>query len=460
MSEQSPSLAHGPASFGVAIVGGGISGLSAAYHLSRRLDIDGRLELKLLESTPRLGGQIRTWRRDSLLLEGGPDSLVTQKPAGVKLCRQLGLSDELIRPGQARVPMRLLHRSRLIDLPDGFFMMAPTRWTPLLRSPLFSWRGKARIAAECVVPRRRSALDDESLRSFVTRRFGREAFERAAEPIIGSLFLADANRLSLRMTMPRFLELEERHGSVTLGMSRMLRARRRERPDGDRSPHVVVSLKHGMQSLVERLHASLPANSVAIGSHAERVEFDPALARWRVTVADAPPITADAVILACPGYVSARLLRGTDATLAGRLEQLGDASCATVNLVYDRSAVRAPLDCYGFFAPRTANAPIIACNFSSIKFEGRAPRYKVILRAFVGGATNEAVLRHDDAELARLVHSTLAGLLSIEGEPSASRVHRAPLAMPQFAVGHADCLAATSKRPCRTASPRANGRQP
>jgi len=385
--------------------------------------------------------QVRSYDDGSLLLEGGPDSLITQKPAGVALCERLGLGDQLIRPEPAQAPMRLLCDGRLLELPPGFMMMAPTRWGPLVRSPLFSWRGKLRMAAEPWIPRRRGSDNDESLRSFVTRRFGREAFERAAEPIIGSLFLADADRLSLRMTMPRFLELESRFGSVISGMRRMRRGKGAADPAGATTPGV-VSLLGGMQSLVESLRRSLPSGTVQTRATVEAVEPDPARSCWRVHIAGRAALLSDVVILACPAHAARRLVRRADPLLAEQFEQPGYASCATVNLVYERTSVRSPPDFYGFFVPRTAGSPIIACNVSSRKFRGRAPADRIVFRAFVGGATNPDILRLDDGELARRVHDTLAALLRIESGPRHVRVHRAPLAMPQFAVGHDERLRA------------------
>ena len=417
-----------------AIVGGGISGLSAAYRLMRSCERSGfAARLRLFEAAPRAGGQIRTLRHDSLLLEGGPDSLVTQKPAGLALCKQLGLADELVYPGRAPIPMRLLHGGRLVGVPRGFLMMAPSQWGPLLRSPLFSWRGKARIALERFVRRRPASHLDESLSSFVTRRFGHELFERAAEPIIGGLFMADANRLSLRTTMPRFLELEQRYGSVTTGLGRMMRQHAGRKP-----AHHVVSLRAGMQRLVDRLVSTLPRESVVTGAGIERVGYDRVGERWQVVPVGGQPYPADALILACPAHVSARLLRDTDVELARRFADLSYASCATVNLTYDRSAVASALDSFGFFVPRTADLPIIACNFSSTKFDGRAPAGTVLLRGFLGGANNPTVLELDDAEMIRTVHAALSRILGIDAPPRHGHVHRAPLSMPQFEVGDSD----------------------
>ncbi|HKQ62210.1 MAG TPA: protoporphyrinogen oxidase, partial [Candidatus Polarisedimenticolaceae bacterium] len=202
------------------IVGGGISGLAAAHRAFER----GVPELLVLEAGPRLGGHVRTEIADGYTLEAGPDSLVTHKPAGVALCRRLGLDADLL-PIDSERATQVLHGSRLLHLPEGFALLAPTRWAPLLRSGLFSPRGKARLAAETLLGGR-AAPQEESLRSFVVRRFGREAFERVAEPVFGGLFTADADALDAQATLGRFVELEQRHGSVIRGLRRETRRAR------------------------------------------------------------------------------------------------------------------------------------------------------------------------------------------------------------------------------------------
>jgi oxygen-dependent protoporphyrinogen oxidase len=412
------------------VVGGGISGLSAAYRLVRLADDERRaLRVELLEAGPRLGGAIDTRREDGYLLETGPDSLLSQKPAGVALCRELGLTPAPIRSDGSSATLQLYHDGRLHAVPDGFFMMSPTKVGAFVRSPLFSWRGKLRAACEPWIPARRDD-GDESLRSFVTRRFGREIFERAAEPIIAGLYTADADRLSLRTTMPRFLELERGAGSVARGLRRALR--HRTPPDGDTG---FVSLAGGMGTLVERLAASLPAASVTTGASVERLERSAGGERWRVHCAGGRKIDAAAVVLASTAHASATLLKGLDETLAADLGRLDYASCATVNLAYAAGDMRGPLEGFGFFVPRTAKLSLLACSYMSRKFAGRAPAGELLLRVFLGGALHPRLLERDDDALADRAHRMLASILGITGRPRFARVHRFPRAMPQFDVG-------------------------
>jgi len=425
------------------IVGGGISGLAAAHRLqelgrARGLSIDARV----LESASRLGGQVRTWRDGGFLFEGGPDSMVTQKPSGLELCRRLGLESQIIYPVLAQAGMQVVHCGRLVRLPEGFLMVAPSRMLPLLRSPLFSWRGKIRMAMERFVPRRGPRVHDESPRQFVTRRFGSELYERAVEPIVGGLFTADADKLSLRMTMPRFLELERRHGSLTTGMARVMQKRS---GSGRRAP-AVFSLKGGVENLVATLTSRLPQGSSITGAPVERIRFDAMRSMWKVRASERTELDAEVLILACPSYVSAPLLESVDSELSGLLARLEYASCVTVNLAYRPRQMRRRLDGYGFFVPRGEGLPLLAANYVSAKFAGRAPNGALLLRAFLGGATAPGILDRTDHELVDEAHRTLSGLLEIAGQPLLSAVHRAPRSMPQFPVGDAERLARLDER--------------
>ncbi len=425
----------------VVIVGGGITGLAAAHALlAAARDGLPRIEVRVLEAGPRPGGLVRTESGAGLVLETGADSMIAQKPAGLALCERLGLGDDVVRLDTPRPTMQIVHRGRLVDLPAGFVLLAPARLRPLLGSRLFSWRGKLRMLAEPLVPRRPTTASDESLRSFVTRRLGREAFERAAEPIIGSLYTADADRLSLAATMPRFLDLELRDGSVVRGLRRAARARRGASGPG------FVWLRGGMERLVDRLVAALPPGALVLGAPVERVVPEAGTGSWRVEVPGRPTLSADAVILAAPGFATAHVLAETDATLARDVATLDYASCATVHLLYRASQVRTKLSSFGFFVPRTERLPILGCSYVSEKFPGRAPADRVLLRAFLGGALDPHVLRRgDDARIAA-AHDTLAALLGIDGPPELARSHAHPRSMPQYAVGDRARIARIGER--------------
>ena len=426
----------------VVVIGGGISGLSAAYRLDRLAWEQGRrIDIRLLESSHRLGGQVRSERVDGCLLEAGPDSIFAFKPAGPALCRELGLEEELIHPRADAGGMQVAHRGRLARLPRGFFIMAPTELRPLLGSSLFSWRGKLRMACEPLIPARTTDAD-ESLREFVTRRFGREAFERAAEPILGGLFTADADRLSMQLAVPRFREMERRHGSVLRGV----REARRKRGNGTGPQSAFISLRSGLGRLIEALAERLPEATIATGARVAALDLDRGAGVWRVGGDGFDSLEADGLILACPARAASALLRPLAGDLADDLDGIGYASCATVNLVYDRDRIRSPLDTFGFFVPRSEGSPFLAGSHVSIKFAGRVPEGRVLLRAFLGGAMHPGLLEQDDRALIELARTELERYLRIEGAPRMERIHRCPQSMPQFGVGDAARLRRIARR--------------
>jgi protoporphyrinogen/coproporphyrinogen III oxidase len=430
------------------VIGGGITGLAAAHRLVERAGRNGESpDVVVLEADERAGGQIRTERRGEFLFEGGPDALVAQKPAGVALCERIGLGPALRELGSRAGGTQILHRGRLHRVPEGFLMMAPTRWGPVLRSPLFTWRGKIRMACEPFVTRRPAARDDESLASFVTRRFGREVLERVAEPVIAGLFTADADRLSLRATMPRFLDLEAAEGSVTRGLRRAARSTRPHRPFGHGTGRGgFVAVEGGLSRIVEALVARLPRGSVRLGARVGSVVGSRATGGWSVRLTSGETLAAGAVLFACPADEAARALEAQDGPLADELLRLRYASCATVNVAYRRADVGARLEGNGFFVPRLEGLPILACSYVSEKFEGRAPAGAAVFRAFLGGATSPEATDGDDATLVRGTHDTLRGILSIGGPPLLATVHRSPRAMPQYDVGAGEWIAAIQDR--------------
>ena len=432
----------------VVVIGGGITGLAAAYRLVERAGSDeARRSVVVLEAENRAGGQIRTERHGEFLFEGGPDALVAQKPSGVALCERIGLGAELRDLGGGRGGTQILHRGRLHGVPEGFLMMAPTRVGPVLRSSLFSFRGKLRMACEPFVPRRPATRDDESLASFVSRRFGREVLERVAEPVMAGLFTADADRLSLRMTMPRFLDLEVADGIEARGLRRAMRAQGSPRPFGHgtgRGGFVAVS--GGLSLIVDALMARLPRGCVRTGSRVAGVEASPVDGGWLVRLTSGETLGAGAVLFACPAGEAARALKTQDERLADELLSLRYASCATVNIAYRRADVGARLRGFGFFVPCTEGLPILACSYVSEKFENRAPEGTAVFRAFLGGATRPEALDTDDQGLIRQTHETIRRVLSIRGEPLIAKVYRSPRAMPQFEVGAKDLIAAIQAR--------------
>ena len=414
------------------VVGGGITGLAAAHHaleLARERRI--ALELTLVEARERLGGTIATERAGGFLIEAGPDSFLSEKPWALALCRRLGLKDRLARTDDRYRKVFVWHAGRLHPLPDGWELLAPTRLAPFLSSRLFSWPGTLRMAFDLVLPR--GIADDESLGAFVRRRLGREALERVAQPLVAGIYTADPDDLSLTATMPRFAELEKQERSIILGLRR---ARRRALETGVSGARwsLFVTLKEGMEDLVAALATRLQPGTVLLKQRVAGVERRGD--RWRVATAEGADLDADRVIVATESHAAARMLRYVDPTLATLLAEIPYASSATVTLGYRRADVPHPLDGFGFVVPRTEKRALLACTFSSVKYAGRAPEGDVLLRAFVGGALNEAVLELDDAPLVMRARAELREALGITAAPALARVFRWPKAMPQYHVGH------------------------
>jgi oxygen-dependent protoporphyrinogen oxidase len=434
---------------GCIVVGGGITGLSAAHRLIELDELGtesgNQLTVRLLEGSDRLGGNIRTERVGEYLIEGGPDSLVAHKPAAARLAERIGLAPDLI--GARHAGTEIVLKGRPIRVPDGFLMMAPTRLWPALRSPLFSLRGKLRMACEPWIAAREAEVEDESLTSFVTRRFGREVLERVAEPIVAGLYTARAENLSLRLTLPRFLDLEMREGSVTRGLRKAaLEQARQAASEGRRGQGSFLTVKGGLGRFVDALASRLPEGTVETRTLVDAIVYDQAAGVWRVRCGGGRELSAEALVLACSATVSARIVRALDAELSSTLTELEYASCATVTLAYPVASIGASLRSNGFFVPRSEKLPILACSYVSRKFEDRGPANTMVLRAFLGGATNPAVLEHDDDHLVSLTHATLARLLDIRHEPVLTRVHRFPGSMPQYLPGQAKWIAGIRSR--------------
>jgi oxygen-dependent protoporphyrinogen oxidase len=416
------------------VIGGGISGLAAAYRAHELATERGLgLDLALIESRSRLGGSILTERVDGFLVEAGPDSFLSEKPWALALCRRLGIEDRLVRTDDRYRKTFVLFRGRLHPLPEGFHLLAPTRLGPFLRSELFSWRGKLRMALDLVLPR--GGGGDESLGAFVRRRLGAEALERVAQPLVAGIYTADPDTLSLAATMPRFVELERTHRSVALGLWRA--ARRAPTTAAGASGarwSLFVTMRDGMEDLVRALADRLPAGSVRLKERVSGLERQDG--GWRVGLADGGGLAADAVILATEAHQGARLLRYVDPALAQLLSGIPCASSATVSLGYRRDAVSHPLDGFGFVVPRSEGRPILACTFSSVKYPGRAPAGHALVRLFMGGALDERVLAGDDADLAAVAHGEVVRALGAQAPPVLTRVWRHPASMPQYLVGH------------------------
>jgi protoporphyrinogen/coproporphyrinogen III oxidase len=426
----------------IAVVGGGISGLAAAHRIVERAR--GRVDVALYEASARLGGVIATERIGDRLLEAGPDSFIVEKPWAAELCRRVGLGEELIPPNEGSRKTLVVQEGRLESLPDAFQLIAPGRIGPFLRTAILSWRGKLTALKDLVLPRGGPPPNgDESLASFVRRRLGREVLERIAQPLIGGIYTADPETLSLSATMPRFLEMERRDRSVILALLRQNRRVSAAGTSGARFA-LFLTLRGGIEDLVTTLAARLPDGSVRLQTPVVGLERD--AGGWALHLANGPVERADAVVMALPAPRAAEALAGTDADLAARLRDISYASSAIVSLVYRRSDLPRPVDAFGFVVPHVEGRPLIAASFSSIKYPGRAPDDELLVRVFVGGALRPDLFGLDDETLARTTRNELRDLLGIRSEPLLTRIWRHPESMPQYRVGHPARIAALRER--------------
>lgn len=401
----------------VVIVGGGIAGLAAAWELRRR-----GIQPLVLEASNRPGGVVITERIDGFVLDGGPDSLLVQKPAALELCRELGIDSRLVPTLPPRTAY-ILRSGTLHPLPPGSFLGLPTRLDHFARSRLFSWHGKLRMAAEAALPAR--PQDDESIGAFMRRRFGNEAVEYLAEPLLAGIHAGDVDRLSVHALFPRLPALERTSGSVLRGLRRATPERR--------EAAAFMSFPGGIAELPEALASALGPDVIKYNASVMQISGHQP---YKLTLDTDVAIYARAVVVATPAWAAAAMFRSLDRPLASLCADIPYASTGTVVFGLKRDQVAHPLNGTGFVVPRAERRLLMAGTWVSSKWPNRAPDGYVLLRGFVGGARDPHALDRSDDALAAAVFEELRELLGISGEPSLVRVFRWPRATPQYVVGH------------------------
>lgn len=471
-SQSAPSAENLPK---VAVIGGGLAGLSAAHRLAElSRERNQPVEITLLEAGPRLGGLVGTERIGDYLVDLGADSFLTNKPAAVNLCRRLGIESRLVATDARYRGAMVLREGRPVPVPDGFQLLSPTAVWPVLTTPIFSIWGKLRLLSEWFIPRRpmidsgdssvrtssdgnqplsKTSLVDESVAGFVRRRLGREALERLIQPLVGGIYTADPERLSLAATMPRFLEMERDHGSLiraafatkTRSAGNMFYGRtesgemRSDLSSGARYG-LFAGLKGGMEDLVGALREKIQS-SCQVRLQTEVTSVMPASSGYRITLADDRQECFSAVIFASTGSRTAELLKTVDANLSREIGGIEYSSCAIVVSGHRLADVKDPLRAFGLVIPHTERRRILAVSFSSRKFPDRAPEGHVLLRTFLGGAMQPEIYSLGDQQMLNIVRSELADILGVGGEPDFMRVCRYSNSMPQYVVGHLERVA-------------------
>lgn len=415
----------------VAIAGAGVSGLAAALRLQ-----EAGIEATVFDRGSRAGGCVQTLSDSGFTMELGPDSLLVDKPAARELLRKLNLEDQIVAMRPEFRGSRIVHHGRLRPIPSEFRLFTPTSIPALLKSGLFSPAGIARAAMEPFIPARTSD-EDESLASFVTRRFGREVLDRLAQPLIGGIYSGDPQRLSMQATLPQFLQMERKHGSLVRAMTSA------KRSNTNAAAPQLMSLRGGLESIVDAI-AQRIGPGIRISSEITSLSREDEI--WNIAFADGSHAQADAIICALPAYVTARLLRDIDPVLCELLERIRYNSIATVNLAFDAADLPPLPPTPGFVVPFVEERRITAATITTQKYPDRSPEDGVLLRAFIGGALQPELVERADAELAQIARDEFAALLGITSEPRFAVVRRWMRLLPEYGVGHHELITSIEER--------------
>ena len=420
----------------VIIVGGGISGLSTAYYLAR-----GGVASTIVESRPRLGGVIQTEQVEGCTLEAGPDSFLSIKPAALDLIRELGLADQVIGSNDHLRVTYVRKHGRLVPLPDGLMMVAPTRILPLLTTALLGWRTKLRMGMELLrAPQAKAG--DESVAAFVEEHYGAEAVDYLAEPLLSGIYGGDPRALSVTAVLPRFVELANRYGSLTRGVLAE-RAKAMQSRASAPAPPLFRTLKGGLGQLVDAVVRSIDGQAHVLQARAETVERSGTGFRVRAGGAWLP---ADRLVIACEAHSGAALLGPVDGRVAELLGAVPYSSSMTVALGFDAADFARPPGGFGFLVPRKERRRLVACTWVGTKFPHRAPEGKIVARCFLGGMDDAGILEETDEAVLAAVLDELREIAGVTAQPRFWRIARWPRSMAQYAVGHPQRVAELEAR--------------
>jgi protoporphyrinogen/coproporphyrinogen III oxidase len=419
------------------IVGAGISGLSCAYYLSQACP---DLQIRILESSARAGGVIKSINQDDLLVECGPESFSTLKADVLDLSGRLNISEHIIQTNQANRRAFVCLDHKLHALPEGLLMFAPSNLWSFVLTDVFSLPGKLRMSLDLVLPRYQGDRD-ESLSQFVTRRLGDEALRTLAEPMVSGICGGDPEMLSAASTIPQIVEMERKYGSVIKGLFQARMKRQASMQAAGPRYGALSSFDNGISVLVENIIKQLPQGCLFSSKTATHIIRGRNQASWTVLCADNSAFDADCVVLATPAQKAAMLLTEINPSLALRLQKIPRSPAIIINLVYDRNRIRHALDGFGFVVPRKEGMLISACSFSSVKFDGRAAKDRVLLRLFTGGMLKTQAMEMTDDEILQKCHQELKEIIGVEQPPLAHFLVRHAEAIPQYLVGHSELLA-------------------
>lgn len=431
----------------IAVVGGGIAGLSAAYYASKWVrEKDENFHIIVLDEKEYWGGKILTERIGDFVVEGGPDTFIVTKPWGMKLCRELGIADRLHGTNPERNSTFVLHGGELEPLPEGLTMMVPSKFMPMIRTDLLSWPEKMRMGLDFFIPPGEEN-GDETLGNFVSRRLGRAAYENLIEPLMSGIYAGDGDQLSLQSTFPYLRELEQKHGGLIKGALAVRRQRAKARRQSSRNGNsgIFRTPTTGLAEITEAVVEHLRDAGVRLISGAKVISLERGDDGYHLRLLGGREIHVQGLILATPAFVSGALLSGEDPDLGETLQDIPYVSTATVSLAYPKSDLATPLDGRGYVIPREEGREALACTWTSSKFPHRAPDGHALLRVFIGRAGQEKDITWTEEYLLAVAREEVSLTLGIDAAPMFSRVYIWERAMPQYNLGHQSRLARISK---------------
>ncbi|MCM3616967.1 protoporphyrinogen oxidase [Sutcliffiella horikoshii] len=417
----------------VVIIGGGITGLSAAYYLQKEnKEKNLNIEITLIEASNRLGGKIQTVRRDGFTIERGPDSFLARKLSAGRLVKEVGLEDQLVHnsTGQAYI----LLKGELHPMPEGAVMGIPTKLSPFVTTGLFSPLGKMRAAADLILPASKNGGEDQSLGSFFRRRLGDEVVENLIEPLLSGIYAGDIDKLSLQATFPQFEQVEEKYRSLILGMKQT--TPKQKQVPAQKKKGMFQTLRGGLQTLVDALEEKLDEVKILKAVKVDTIEKNGD--QYQLSLSNGKSIECENIIVTTPHYATASLI--PDAEYLQPLLEMSSTSVATIAMAFDEAALKQDIEGTGFVVSRNNDYTITACTWTHKKWPHTTPKGKVILRCYVGRVGEEAIVDQSDEEIKKVVLDDLNKIMEVGSEPDFTIVTRWREAMPQYAVGHKKML--------------------
>lgn len=425
----------------IAIVGGGISGLAAAYALSSGPGFD----VSVFEQSERFGGKLKTDHVDGFIIEGGADSIVGMSGRVSEITTVVGLADQLITPNPNSKGAYILRKGTLHPIPEGLSGLVPTRLAPMLRTGLISPLGKLRMLLELGIPANQTP-GDETLAAFARRRFGSEAYDYLLEPLLAGISSGDGRTISLRATFPQWSTAELEHGSVIRGM---IASRRNE--SGEAAKRGFFSYRTGMETLInalcEFLKGKVRLQTLAGARRLERRETEYELVVDRSGIQRREQF--DEVVIALPSWECARLLETLDAQLSRTLMDIPQRSAALVSIGFKEAETRGKLNGTGYLSPQIEGRSASAMTWSSSKWQGRAPAGHDLVRVYFGRGAGGDVVTEDDVTLIQMARDELAEIVGIRGEPVVTSVSRWKQSLPQYTIGHLERVTAIERAVAR-----------